>query len=176
MKIVSAVILSVLIGIAGPVLADKTAGQVIDDSVVQAAVKTKLLGDDFASGAAINIETRKGVVQLGGFVDSTEEAERAGAVAAAVDGVRHVDNQLHLKPGPTTVGQEVDDGLVTTRVKSLIAEQNPGTGWKVNVDTHNGVVLLTGFVGDPATRDNVVTIAEGAKQVISVINGIYVLD
>jgi hyperosmotically inducible protein len=157
-------------------LADKTAGQHVDDSMVQAKVKTALMGDDFFGGAGINIEMHKGIVQLGGWVDSKEAAAAAGEKAAAVEGVKKVDNQLHVKQGEATMGQSVDDGVITTRVKSAIGGEDLGTGFNVNVDTYNGVVLLTGFVGSKDVKAQVGTLAEGVDNVKDVINGVYAFD
>jgi hyperosmotically inducible protein len=159
------------------VQADKTVGESIDDSTLQAEVKAKLLGDDFFGGMGINIETRKGVVQLGGFVDDEETAEKAGAKAGSVDGVVAVDNQLHVKEGKATVGQTVDDTVITTKVKTDLGEIGSGSSlFKVNVDTYNGVVLLTGFADSEAIKDEAGAKAEGTENVKKVINGIYVLD
>jgi len=42
----------------------------VDDSVIQAIVKAKIIADNFVSGGwDINLDTRKDVVQLGGFAD-----------------------------------------------------------------------------------------------------------
>lgn len=45
----------------------------------------------------ISVETRKGVVLLGGFVDSAAQITRAKEVAASVKGVKLVKNALVLK-------------------------------------------------------------------------------
>ena len=163
--------------LAGPAFADKTAGQVVDDSTLQAEVKAKLLGNDLFGGAGINTEVRKGIVQLGGFVDKAEEAESAGKVAASVAGVGSVDNQLHVKQGKASMGQSLDDKVITSKVKGLIADANlVSEALKVNVDTYNGVVLLTGFVDTEDARERCAGIAANVDNVDSVINGIYVLD
>lgn len=158
------------------VLADKTTGQVIDDSIVQSEAKAKLMADDFLGGMGINLETRKGVVQLGGFVDDMDKAKAAAARVAEVDGVVKVDNQLHLKPGEATAGQTVDDTVITTRTKTAIGDADLGTGFKVNVDTYNGVVLLTGFVDTKEQKKTCGELAAGVANVKDVINGIYVFD
>ena len=156
--------------------AEKSAGQYVDDSVVQAKVKTALMGDDFFEGAGINIEIHKGIVQLGGWVDSEEAVIKAGQKAATVKGVREVDNQLHVKLGEITVGQSVDDGLMTTRVKTAIGGEDIEKGIAVNVDTYDSVVLLTGFVNRAEDKARVGTLAKGVANVKGVINGVYVLE
>jgi osmotically-inducible protein OsmY len=156
--------------------ADRTAGEHIDDSAVQAEVKAKLMGEDFFGGAGINIEIHKGVVQLGGWVDDEAAAEQAGRIAAEVDGVVEVDNQLHVKRGETSMGQSVDDRVITGRTKAAIGDLDLGTGFSVNVDTYNGVVLLTGFVHHADVKAKCGELAAAVDNVEDVINGIYVYE
>jgi len=169
-------ILSAALLCSTQLLADKTAGQTVDDTTLQTEVKAKLLGDDFFGGSAINTEVRKGVVQLGGFVDNVEEGKKAAAVAADIHGVKLVDNQLHAKQGKASMGQKLDDTVITSKAKASIADAKLGDGFKVNVDTYNGVVLLTGFVDTQAQKDTAGTRAGNVSNVKSVINAIYVLD
>lgn len=168
--------MAALFAICSTALADKTAGQTVDDSAIQSQVKAKLIADDIAGGLTINIETRKGVVQLGGWVEKTSEANEAGKIAASVDGVVSVDNQLHVERGNRTMGQSVDDSIITTRVKTAIADADFGAGIKINVDTYNGVVLLTGFVDSGSMKTKAGGLAAKVENVRDVVNGIHVLD
>lgn len=173
MKRIPVVAAALALLISGSVLADKTAGDYVDDSAIQAKVKTALMGDDFFKGAGVNIEMHKGIVQLGGWVDSAEFAAEAASKAAAVEGVAKVDNQLQVKPGDVSMGQTLDDGVITTRVKASIANSDLGEGLSINVDTHGGVVLLTGFVKGADTKAKAEEMASGVDNVEGVINGIY---
>ncbi len=166
----------VLAAAAGPAMADKTAGEMVDDSLIQGNVKTKIMAEDFGEGASVNLETRKGVVQLGGFIDDVETGKKLAEVAAAVDGVKSVDNQLHAKRGDRSAGRAIDDGVATTRVKSAIASADFGDGVAINVDTYNGVVLLTGFADTPESKKRAGELAAADGNVDDVINGIYVMD
>ena len=159
-----------------PALAAAQMEQSIDNAALQAKVKTKLMADDIVEGSTVNLETDNGVVQLGGFVDDESKAKRAAELVAGVEGVKKVDNQLHMKAGERTTGQAVDDGMITTKVKAKLGEADMGTAMDVNVDTYNGVVLLTGFVETEETRklaEKYVSEQEGVKKVI---NGIYVSE
>ena len=177
MKLLKYILLFAVIVIGTPACAGKTAGQSVDDSAIQAEVKTKIMSEDVKAGSwDINLETRKGVVQLGGFVDDAEAARKAAAEAATVKGVVKVDNQLHQKPGERSAGQVIDDGVTTTRIKSDMAGADLGESVKVNVDTYNGTVLLTGFVDKAADKQEAEAIAAKDKNTKRVINGIYVLD
>ena len=75
----------------------QTAGEVVDDSVVTAKVKAKLVDDPVTKAYQINVETFKGTVQLSGFVDTAEQKTRAEQLAASVSGVMAVKNNITLK-------------------------------------------------------------------------------
>ena len=76
----------------------RTTGEFTSDAALTAKVKSAIATDVGArTAAAINIETYRGVVQLTGFVDSTEQASRAEAAAKKVDGVRSVKNDVRIK-------------------------------------------------------------------------------
>jgi hyperosmotically inducible protein len=177
MNALKILIFSTLLAIAaGPVFADKTAGEVVDDSLIQGEVKARMMAADFGEGAGVNLETRKGVVQLGGFIDDVEAGKKLAEIAAAVEGVRKVDNQLHAKSGERSAGRAIDDGVASTRVKSAIASADFGDGVAINVDTYNGVVLLTGFADTRESKQRAGELAAADDNVDDVINGIYVME
>lgn len=174
--ILKAVTLALLI--AGPSLAaaEKSAGEVVDDTVLQSRVKAALLGKDLMSGVAINIETYKGTVQLGGFVESKDKIASLAAAAAQVEDVKHLDNQLHARPPERSAGQVLDDSLATARIKKALADVDLGEAWKVNIDVYNGVVLLTGFVASKDAKKRAGELAQTDKNTRSVVNGLYVVE
>jgi osmotically-inducible protein OsmY len=83
---------------AGSAGTDKqTAGEVVDDGVVTAKIKAKLVDDPVTKAYQINVETFKGTVQLSGFVDSAEARSRAEQLARDMDGVKAVKNSLQVR-------------------------------------------------------------------------------
>src|SRR5512134_3606568 len=85
--------------LAMPALAEKTTGQVVDDSTIATETKAALIDKDKVSAGSLNVEVNKGTVQLAGFVDS--EAERAAALKTAhqVKGVAKVLDAMVVLPG-----------------------------------------------------------------------------
>ena len=75
----------------------QTAGEVVDDGVVTAKVKARLVDDPVTKAYQINVETFKGTVQLSGFVDSAEARSRAAQLASNVGGVKDVKNSLEVR-------------------------------------------------------------------------------
>ena len=72
-------------------------GRVLSDTAITAKVKAQLLAEKGMPSTSISVKTYEGRVQLSGFVDSNEQIGRAGKVAAAVSGVKVVQNRLALK-------------------------------------------------------------------------------
>ena len=72
-------------------------GQYVDDTVITTKVKSALLGDDAVKSFAVSVETVKGVVQLSGFVNTSDQKSAAGKDASAVPGVKKVHNNLIVK-------------------------------------------------------------------------------
>jgi osmotically-inducible protein OsmY len=85
-----------LAGCAGSKRHEST-GEYIDDSVLTTKVKASILGDSKLKVLQIDVETFKGIVQLSGFVDTPEAAERAVQLARTVKGVKQVNNSLIVK-------------------------------------------------------------------------------
>ena len=75
----------------------QSSGEYIDDSVITAKVKTLLANDDFLKSFQISVESRNGIVQLGGFVDSQKAVDMAGQITRSVDGLKSVRNDLIVK-------------------------------------------------------------------------------
>ena len=75
----------------------QTAGEAVDDSVVTAKVKARLIDDEVTKAYQINVETFKGIVQLSGSVDSEEARVRATELAKNVGGVKDVKNSLQVR-------------------------------------------------------------------------------
>ena len=72
-------------------------GEYFDDSVITAKIKAQLAADDFLKSFQIGVESRKGIVQLSGFVNSQAAVDKAGQIAGGVEGVKTVKNDLIVK-------------------------------------------------------------------------------
>jgi hyperosmotically inducible periplasmic protein len=75
----------------------ETPREYIGDSALTARVKTALVKEPGVKSLEINVETFRGEVQLSGFVDSAEMAEKAVAAARRVEGVTAVRNDMRIK-------------------------------------------------------------------------------
>jgi osmotically-inducible protein OsmY len=76
---------------------ESTAGQYVDDVAITAKVKAKLLDSGQVDGLDVDVNSLNGRVTLSGWASSTAESKKATQLAASVDGVRSVNNQLKIK-------------------------------------------------------------------------------
>jgi hyperosmotically inducible protein len=69
-----------------------------DDAALTARVKSAIATDVGARAAgAVSVEAYRGTVQLSGFADSRDQANRAAEAAKKVSGVRTVKNDIRIK-------------------------------------------------------------------------------
>ena len=87
---------ALIAGCAGTRTHEST-GEYVDDSVITAKVKAKILDDPMLKVFEINVETFKGEVQLSGFVNSAAASARAVEISRKVKGVTSVKNSMIVK-------------------------------------------------------------------------------
>jgi hyperosmotically inducible protein len=155
---------------AGAPPASTTIGTEIDDSVVSTQVKSALLADPDIKGFDFKIATRKGEVQLSGFVDNQSQIERALVVTQAVQGVKSIDNKVSLKGAASTLGNKVDDSIVTTQIKAALLGDASIKSLDIAVVTRQGVVQLSGFVNNQSQIDQAIKVVHSIAGVSSVSN------
>jgi len=93
---VFAMLMAALVGCASTSQQEGT-GEYFDDSVITTKVKAAIFDEPSLKSAEINVETFKGVVQLGGFVSSQANINKATELARSVKGVKSVKNDMRLK-------------------------------------------------------------------------------
>ena len=144
------------------------------DPVVTASVKTRLAADDLVKARQIEVTTEDNVVTLTGIVDSQEEKDRAVSVARGTAGVADVEDRIAVRTSDTTadapdsdrtVRQVVDDAGITAAVKGRLLEDPTVRGLRIDVDTREGIVYLTGTVASEKERDRAVEIARATQNV-----------
>ncbi|MFW6094276.1 MAG: BON domain-containing protein [Pseudomonadota bacterium] len=72
-------------------------GEYVDDKSLEARVKTALARAEGVNALDVEVEANRGVVALGGFVDSEDEKQRAGEVVAGVRYVERVVNDIAVR-------------------------------------------------------------------------------
>ena len=74
----------------------------------------------------------------------------------------------------SSTGEYVDDSVITTKVKALLAEDDFLKSFQISVETFKGTVQLSGFVDAQKAIDKAVEITRDVKGVKSVKNDLIV--
>jgi osmotically-inducible protein OsmY len=73
-----------------------------------------------------------------------------------------------------STGEYVDDSVITTKVKSLLAADDFLKSFQIGVETYKGVVQLSGFVNTQKAVDKAIEITRSVKGVTSIKNDLVV--
>ena len=174
------------------------------DAEITSAVKTKLLADTTVGGLKLDVDTEHGVVTLSGPVHSAAERAQALKLAHETKGVKSVKNNLKLDTTGTTGHTDKDDKVkvevkddtkdaaqktkdaavktkdvtadaaITSEVKTKLLGDTKVGGLKIDVDTKDNVVTLTGTVSSAAEKAEAIRLAKTTTGVKSVVDKLVV--
>lgn len=141
---------------------------------LKTSVQSKLDNDQTVSVAHIVVDSRGHTVMLTGNVDSQETKDRALELARSVEGVTNVEDMISVRtaagngnaPEPDrTLGEHIDDAAITMAVKTALLADPVVKGTKIDVDTRDGVVYLTGTVSSSREKTKAIELARETKNV-----------
>ena len=147
-----------------------TVGNDIDDTVVTTRVKSALMTNPKINSYDFKVETRKGEVMLSGFVDNQDQLDLATSTARDVEGVKTVQNNVTLKGAAATVGNKVDDGITTAKVKAALLADPGVKSLDIAVVTRIDEVQLSGFVDNQDQMNRAVEVSRTVPGVRTVTN------
>jgi osmotically-inducible protein OsmY len=73
-----------------------------------------------------------------------------------------------------SAGEYVDDSVITTKVKSLLAQDDFLKSFQISAETYQGTVQLSGFVNSQQAVDKAGEIVRSVKGVKSIKNNLIV--
>jgi osmotically-inducible protein OsmY len=76
---------------------ERSTGEYIDDKALTGRVKSALGDSHEYKFSGVDVKSFRGTVQLGGFVDTSDQKKKAGQIAQNVQGVKGVENNLIVK-------------------------------------------------------------------------------
>jgi osmotically-inducible protein OsmY len=157
----------------------------IGDALIVGKLEAVYALNTHLSAFAIDTDAEDGIVHLTGTVESDIERDLAGEIAAGIEGVVDVDNDLvletgarqaaeHNRSGERSFGAWVDDATTTASVKSSLLA-NPNTkGLQIDVDTRGDVVTLTGEVASAEEKQLAEELTRNTGDVKGVRNQLIV--
>lgn len=146
------------------------------DVALTTKVKAALAADRAVKARDIEVETRDGVVQLSGFVDSEDASTAAIMRARSVEGVAEVRNDLSIRTDDRPAQEPVADTVIAARVRDSLGNVKLAEDSDVNVEVSEGVVQLSGFVRTVEEKAQAGDAASTVAGVRDVENHIALLD
>ncbi|HQG31291.1 MAG TPA: BON domain-containing protein [Deltaproteobacteria bacterium] len=134
-------------------------------------VSTQLFWDNRINDSNINIEVSGSRVILTGTVPSSTDRWEAEEDAYSIPGVSYVENRLRVNPAAYP---EPNDLEIRSRVENVL-DWNPTIDTsRIEVQAHDGVVILKGFVDTYWQKTRAWEIASNVSGVREVINELKV--
>jgi hyperosmotically inducible periplasmic protein len=94
------------------------------------------------------------------------------AVAGAKEGMN--DAKRATNDAATSITATAADATITTKINAALAADDKLKATKIDVDTSNGRVVLTGSAPDSGSRDRATTLAKAVDGVLDVDNRLAV--
>jgi osmotically-inducible protein OsmY len=156
----------------GAMMADdrRTSGIYIEDERIEIRVQADIgkLGDK----VHVNATSFNRVVLLAGEVPDEATKAKAEKLAAGIDNVKRVQNELAVAP-PSTLGERSNDVYITTRVKARFLSESKKrfSPNHVKVTTEMAIVYLMGLVSkdEAAAAAEIAAGTPGVKRVVKVL-------
>lgn len=156
------------VGTALMVTDRRSSGAQIDDEAIELR-STARLREAFGDRAHINVTSYNRQVLLTGEVTSDQVKQQAEQIAARVDNVRAVVNELAVM-APTTLPQRSSDALITTKIRASLVDAQDLQANAFKVVTERSTVYLMGRV-TPREADRATSIARqigGVQRVVRI--------
>jgi osmotically-inducible protein OsmY len=101
----------------------------------------------------------------------------AGSIACVAFALNATAQTNNAAPPPAseTMGQHIDDGTITTKVKADLLKASNVKSTHIHVKTHDGVVWLTGTVPSSDDKAAAAEVTKGVDGVQSVKNHLKVI-
>jgi hyperosmotically inducible protein len=171
-----------LLGIIGSAVLAISCAQ--SDPGITTSVKTRLAADELVRAREINVDTKDRVVTLTGVVERADEEAKAIEIARNTSGVVDVVDNIAVgtrgEPGTaatsgragdvpaTSETAAVTDAGITGMVKANLLADPDVAGLKIDVDTRDKVVTLTGAVQTAAEKARAIELARKVDAVTRV--------
>ena len=139
------------------------------DTDISNAVRRRILNSAVIKSQGLIVACKDGVVTLSGSVSSYPEQQEAGLLASEVRGVTKVTNNIFTKWSSTRSDLEIKNDAVAALAHDVYL-----TGLPITVAVQNGVVSLSGSVGNAYEEDRASDAVRWIANVADVKNDLAV--
>lgn len=139
------------------------------DTDISDAVRRRILNSAVIKSQGLFVMCKDGVVTLSGTVGSYSEEQQAGLLASEVRGVKGTTNNIGTKWSSARSDLEIKNDAVAALDRDVYL-----TGLPITVVVQNGIVSLSGSVGNAYEKDRAFEDVRWISNVANVTNGLTV--
>jgi len=157
---------------------DRSADDIATDARIKTEITVEVLDKMAKEVISISADVYEQDVMLTGAVDKSEVKAKVQKLAAAVEGVKNIFNEIMIinpvdkKKG--AVEGFVDDTVIESKINALLLDGSGVSVTNFRWRSVQGRVFLFGRALSAAERNKAVGIVEGIKNVVSVTNRVKV--
>ncbi len=170
---------AIVAGVAGTaaygVAQERTTKQALTDHEIAMSINARLGEHSGALFRRVAVDVTEGRVVLIGGVENPADAARAVEIASAVPGVVSVADEI-VPDQAASATRYAGDVWITTQVRARLTGDRRIASLNYTVDTHDGVVHLTGVARSPRELDRVAAHAAGVPGVRQVVSHVVQLN
>ena len=145
----------------------RSTGVQTDDELTEWKASNRL-PQRLANAAHVNFVSYNRVLLITGEAVDEETRAAIGSLAAAVEGVKKVHNELLIAP-PSSLASRSNDGLISTKFKARLVESNQLSSNHIKPVTENGTLFLMGLLNEQEARVavSIARTTDGVRKVVS---------
>ena len=145
------------------------------DSGMGVELKTKFFADSQLSGWDVNIDVKNGVITMTGTVPNEQHKRKADMLAKTIAGQRGINNELQVTDEQVEE-EKRSDRAIGAETKAKLFADSELSGWRINVDTQDGIVMMQGEVESEMLKRKATALAQTVAGVREVKNQITVKE
>ena len=124
----------------------RTAGIIVEDETIEIKfLREKIRNYSSKDGVSVTSTSFNRTVLLTGWVPNEGIKKEVANLAAQIENVREIINEINIGP-PATSATFGKDAILTTKVKASLIDEDKLNGIVVKVKTESAVVYLMGIV------------------------------
>ena len=124
----------------------RTAGIIVEDETIEIKfLREKIRNYSSKDGVSVTSTSFNRTVLLTGWVPNEGIKQEVAILAAQIENVREIINEINIGP-PATSATFGKDAILTTKVKASLIDEDKLNGIVVKVKTESAVVYLMGIV------------------------------
>lgn len=157
------------------VVQERTTRDALTDIEIETTINNSLLNHSGELFRRVGVEVVEGRVLLSGAVSRTADSVKASEIAWSAQGVREVANELTINGDPS-LGRYSEDLWITAQLRGRLIAEEGIDSVNYTIETHRGVVYLTGLAESPRELERVTRMAASIKGVQKVVSHVLSID